>query len=198
MAAHRPIWIDHGNPVIRRGLAVCLRAAGYPVAGLSAGLVPRPDLRRTGVLLFDIDGAAADQVATLVRGSDVRLVGLLGDRGPEQLRHLRRAGVSAVLAVRGLTPERLLGLLKALEERGSPPPSGPRDGTIAGPVEQQLTAREFDVLRLLADGATKRDIAELLNYSERTVKNIVHDLLVKLRTRTRAHAVAVAARRGVI
>src|SRR4051794_12461260 len=198
MAAHRSIWIDHGNPVIRRGLAVCLTAAGHPVAGLSVGLVPRPDLRRAGVLLFDIDGAAADQIATLVRGSDVRLVGLLGDRGPEQLRHLRRAGVSAVLATRGLTPERLLSLLQALEERGGPPPSEPHDGAVVGPVEQQLTPREFDVLRLLADGATTRDIAELLNYSERTVKNIVHDLLVKLRTRTRAHAVAVAARRGVI
>ena len=54
------------------------------------------------------------------------------------------------------------------------------------------------MLRLLAEGASTRDIAERMNYSERTVKNIVHGLLVKLRGRTRAQAVAVAARRGVI
>lgn len=61
-----------------------------------------------------------------------------------------------------------------------------------------LTDREFDVLRMLADGESTRGIAERLNYSERTVKNIVHDLLAKMGCRTRAHAVALATRQGVI
>jgi DNA-binding CsgD family transcriptional regulator len=51
---------------------------------------------------------------------------------------------------------------------------------------------------MLADGEGTREIAVRLNYSERTVKNIVHDLLIKLNCKTRAHAVALAARRGVI
>jgi len=42
------------------------------------------------------------------------------------------------------------------------------------------------VLRMLADGETTRGIAERLNYSERTVKNIVRDLLSKLNCKTRA------------
>ena len=42
-----------------------------------------------------------------------------------------------------------------------------------------LTDREFDVLRMLADGEGTRGIAQRLNYSERTVKNIVHDVLAK-------------------
>jgi DNA-binding NarL/FixJ family response regulator len=64
--------------------------------------------------------------------------------------------------------------------------------------EPQLTNREYDVLRMLADGESTRGIAQRLSYSERTVKNIVRDLLVKLNGKTRAHAVALAARQGVI
>ena len=50
------------------------------------------------------------------------------------------------------------------------------------------------MLHMLADGLTTREIAEELSYSERTVKNIVHDVLEKLGCRTRAHAVAIATR----
>jgi DNA-binding NarL/FixJ family response regulator len=66
----------------------------------------------------------------------------------------------------------------------------------AGP--SPLDSRDLRLVELMADGCCTREIAERMNYSERTVKNIVHDLLVKLRGRTRAQAVAVAARRGVI
>lgn len=43
-----------------------------------------------------------------------------------------------------------------------------------------------------------RSIAQRLCYSERTIKNIVHDVLVKTNCRTRAHAVALATRQGFI
>src|SRR5207245_131524 len=59
-----------------------------------------------------------------------------------------------------------------------------------------LARRELTVLRLLAEGSSTREIAGELCYSERTVKNIVHDTLTKLNCRTRAHAVAVVARQG--
>ena len=49
-----------------------------------------------------------------------------------------------------------------------------------------------------ADGGDTRAIAIDLSYSERTVKNIVHDVLVKLDCSTRAQAVAVASRRGLL
>jgi DNA-binding CsgD family transcriptional regulator len=62
----------------------------------------------------------------------------------------------------------------------------------------QLSEREYDVLRMLADGESTRGIAQRLSYSERTVKTIVRDLLVKMNCKTRAHAVALAARQGVI
>jgi DNA-binding NarL/FixJ family response regulator len=69
----------------------------------------------------------------------------------------------------------------------------PRDLTDAG-----LFNREVDVLRLLADGHDTLDIAERLNYSERTVRNIIHGMLTRMKLRNRTHAVAYALRSGVI
>ena len=55
-----------------------------------------------------------------------------------------------------------------------------------------LTERERDVLRLLADGLDTAEIAGQLAYSERTIKNIIHDLTTRLNLRNRSHAVAYA------
>jgi DNA-binding NarL/FixJ family response regulator len=61
-----------------------------------------------------------------------------------------------------------------------------------------LEAREADVLRLLAEGMGTLEIAAELNYSERTVKNIIHGVLTRWQLRNRAHAVAFALRTGAI
>ena len=54
------------------------------------------------------------------------------------------------------------------------------------------------MLRLLSKGESTRQIAEDLCYSEKTVKNIVHDVLVRMNCRNRAQAVALATERGLI
>ncbi len=61
-----------------------------------------------------------------------------------------------------------------------------------------LTAREQQVLQMLAAGEETRSIAQTLNYSERTVKNVVHDVLTKLNCKTRAQAVGAAVRIGIV
>ena len=61
-----------------------------------------------------------------------------------------------------------------------------------------LTTRETEVLRLLADGFETKEIAEKLSWSERTVKNVIHDVYTRLQLRNRAHAVAYAIRQGLI
>lgn len=61
-----------------------------------------------------------------------------------------------------------------------------------------LSARERDLLRLLAEGLDTAEIAVKLAYSERTIKNIVHGLLNRLELRNRTHAVAYAVRVGVV
>lgn len=59
-----------------------------------------------------------------------------------------------------------------------------------------LTSREVDVLRLIAEGRTTQEIAEQLNYAERTVKNILHHAIRRLNLKNRSHAVAYAIRAG--
>lgn len=193
------IWVDHRNAVLRRGIVTCLQGASLPVAGMSAGLQPVPELTGVAVLIFDIDGARVDRAVSLARAAGARLIGLLGESGTDRLHDLQRAGLSAVLGTATLTPARLVACIHAVQQLPGRPTRPRRMLVGTAPHDpQQFTPREIDVLRLLADGASTRDIATSMNYSERTVKNIVRDLLVKLRGRTRAQAVAVAARRGVI
>jgi len=65
-------------------------------------------------------------------------------------------------------------------------------------LEQEPTLREIEVLQLVCDGLVNREIGERLFLSEETVKSHVRHLLAKLQARSRAHAVAVGFRRGLI
>ena len=65
-------------------------------------------------------------------------------------------------------------------------------------LEQEPTMRETEVLQLISDGLVNREIGERLFLSEETVKSHVRHLLAKLQARSRAHAVAVGFRRGLI
>ena len=62
----------------------------------------------------------------------------------------------------------------------------------------RLSDRERDVLRLVAQGLPTREVAAQLCYSERTIKNVIHDVVTKLNARTRSQAVAHAMRDGLI
>ena len=65
-------------------------------------------------------------------------------------------------------------------------------------LEQEPTNREVEVLQLISDGLVNREIGTRLFLSEETVKSHVRHLLAKLQARSRAHAVAVGFRRGII
>jgi two-component system response regulator DegU len=61
-----------------------------------------------------------------------------------------------------------------------------------------LTQRERQILTYVADGNTNKQIANVLNISEQTIKNHVSAILRKLNANDRAHAVVLAMRRGII
>ncbi len=65
-------------------------------------------------------------------------------------------------------------------------------------LEQEPTMREIEVLQLISDGLVNREIGVRLFLSEETVKSHVRHLLAKLHARSRAHAVALGLRRGLI
>ncbi len=64
--------------------------------------------------------------------------------------------------------------------------------------EHTPTAREIEVLQLVSEGLVNREIGDRLYLSEETVKSHVRHLLAKLQARSRAHAVAVGFRRGLL
>jgi DNA-binding NarL/FixJ family response regulator len=66
------------------------------------------------------------------------------------------------------------------------------------PPAARLTDREQQVLSLIAQGHPTREVAQQLCYSERTVKNVLHDVVTKLNARSRSQAVAHAVREGLI
>ena len=66
------------------------------------------------------------------------------------------------------------------------------------PAPQLLRPRERDVLALVAEGHSTREVARRLCYSERTIKNILQSLTTRFGLRNRTQAVAWALRNGWI
>ena len=63
---------------------------------------------------------------------------------------------------------------------------------------EMLTRREQEMLRLVAEGLTNREIGQRLSISEETVKVHVRNVYGRLQARSRAHAVAIGFRRGMV
>lgn len=198
------VWVDNNHAIVRRGMVACLQQAGFVIRGESAGLTPTPVVGRLDVLLFESEGTALRRAVRLVAGSPTRLVTTVRIATEQQVREIVDAGVAAVLPHDGLTPESLVANVRAVVAGAVTLPGDllarllthvTRTASL-GPAA--LNARERSVLRLLAEGLDTRGIAEDLRFSERTVKNVVHDVLTKLNCRTRAQAVALATREGAI
>lgn len=87
-------------------------------------------------------------------------------------------------------------LRRAMRARGVRDiPRGPRTTTRSNPAG--LTARELEVLRLLAEGLPNAGIAARLFVSPKTVDHHISAVLAKLSVRSRAEAVAAAHRLGI-
>jgi DNA-binding NarL/FixJ family response regulator len=103
------------------------------------------------------------------------------------------ACVRAAASGAGVMAPQLLGSLLRSLRRVSREVLEPRGVSLA-----RLNTREQEVLRLVAQGMATREVAKQLCYSERTIKNVLHDVATKLNVRTRSQAVALAVRDGLI
>lgn len=198
------VWVDDRHPIFRRGLVASLVAEEVAVVGESSGFDPSPQIVAPGVLIFEaLPGALRRAVA--VRGeSDLRLVVMVAKVDDDFVGDAVEAGVSAVLLRQEVTPRALHSCLGVVTSGTTAVPSQlvprllERAANGGRSSAAGLADRERRVLALLAEGEDTRSIASELAYSERTVKNIVHDLLMKMNCRNRAHAVALATRQGII
>lgn len=111
------------------------------------------------------------------------------DASPEQL----IVAITAAAAGDGTLCPDLLGRLMQQLGQSKSDTLVARDPTPAG-----MSTRELHVLRLVAEGHATTYIARELAYSERTVKNIIHNVTTRLRLRNRVQAVAYAVREGLI
>jgi DNA-binding NarL/FixJ family response regulator len=129
--------------------------------------------------------------STLVAAAEAGVGGLV--RRSEATADALVRAVQKVAAGEGEVPADLLGRLLEHVGRLQRQVLTPRGLTFAG-----LSPRETEVLRLVAEGHDTSEIAERMCYSERTVKNVLHDLTTRLQLRNRTHAVAYAMREGLI
>jgi DNA-binding NarL/FixJ family response regulator len=127
----------------------------------------------------------------LLAAAEAGACGMLrrAEAGPERL----AAAATAAAAGDGTLPPDLLGRLLDGVGRLQRHVLIPRGLTFSG-----LTDREVSVLKLVADGYDTNEIASTLAYSERTIKNTIHDVTTRLNLRNRTHAVAYALREGLI
>lgn len=202
---------DHA--LVRSAVRQALVAPDVEVVGEAATaaealeLAPRlaPD-----VLLLDINLPGADGLALLrelaPRLPDTKIVMLTVSEDRRDLLRAIRNGAAGYLT-KGLGPEALLRAVRgirsgdlamsramaadALRELATAPhrgrPAG--DGSTTGELND-LSARELEVVRQLAEGLTDREIAERLGISPRTVETHVASVLRKLDVRNRAQAAA--------
>ena len=199
------------DPISRAGVASQLAgAAGVDVVG--PGRDCRPDV--AVVVADSVDHEVLRVVRTIRRTGATQVVVVARALDPASVLAGMDAGAAAFLPARRADRERLVDLVQSAH-RGTAvaqcpdatpdtTPDGVADGRRDHPswpratAAVELTGRELNVLRLLAEGYDTAEIAGRLAYSEPTIKNVIQRLFERLQVRNRPHAVAVALRAGII
>lgn len=208
------IFVVDSHAIYRRGLVASLelleRVESVDHADGVDGAREHCALSAADVVILDTSIVGGrDFTASLAGDSTTRVIACTSDCAQDAMLSAVEAGAvgylrkdtltqdvlqAAVAAVAGgaaiIGPELLEAILRA----------GPDETVEATPglSVQTLSERERQVLGLIAEGHPTREVAAELSYSERTVKNVLHDVVTKLNVRSRSQAVACAVRGGLI
>ena len=205
---------DHA--LFRAGIASLLKAWGMEVVGQAADGDEAIELARRlepELVLMDVgmsprNGLEATRVIK-AELPDVKVVVVTVSEDEQDLFEAIKSGAEGYLS-KGMSEEELSATLASISA-GEPALSPglaakileefvrmARDGASKpGGLEDELTDREREVLRLVAGGATNREIASTLYISENTVSFHMKNILAKLHVKNRAHAAAFAIRAGL-
>ena len=169
----------------------------------------RPDVILMDVRMPDMDGIAATRELTRER-PDARVLMLTWSEDGQSLVDAMRAGARGYLVHATFTAEELCAAVHTIHQGGAlispflapylieafrrdaPPPEADGDARLTS----ALTAREHEVLGLIREGRTNRDIAARLGVSDKTVKNHINNIYSKLNVSDREAAARYRPDRG--
>ncbi len=204
--SHRvSVYVTATDPILRTGVSSQLR--GRPEVEVRSG----PDAA-VAVVVTDVFDENTVRLVRQTRaehaGSVLVVLSVVDDTA---MFAAIEAGVCGIVPRAEATPERLADAVRKAAAKGgvlSPDLVGRLLGQVSRLQNQVLSPkgvrlsglsdRETTVLRMIAQGMEVREIAVKLNYSERTIKNAVHDIVARFQLRNRTHAVAFAMREGLI
>jgi DNA-binding NarL/FixJ family response regulator len=194
---------DH--PLLREGLAAIIRSqADMDLVGQACdgqdGIRQyrqlRPDVTLLDVRLPDMSGI---DVLIAIRSEfpNARIIMLTTVEGDVEIQRSLAAGARGFL-LKSIPPSQLISAIRDVHagKKCVPPDVASRLAEFLS--EDMLTARELEILRLIAAGNRNRDVADALSISEDTVKVHVKHIMDKLAANDRTDAVVIALRRGII
>jgi two-component system NarL family response regulator len=200
------LLIVDDHPIVRDGLVAILHegepdleVVGEAGDGKEAVIAWR-NLRPTVTIMdLQLPGLTGVEAIKAIRKEDpgALILVLTTFDGDADIQRALEAGARGYL-LKSVRRAILIEAVRAVAqgERYLPPTTAAR--LVEAMESERLTAREFDVLRLLAQGERNREIADTLGLAEPTVKIHVNNLLRKLQAKDRTEAAVIALKRGLI
>jgi len=212
------VVIADDQTLVRSGFRMILRAAGIPVVAeaadggqaVAAVLKHRPEVVLMDIRMPEMDGLEATRrILAAPAGRACRIIILTTFDLDQYVYAALTAGASGFL-LKDVSPEQLVAavrmvrsgdallapsITRRLVERFAP--RAPARTAVHADLSE-LTARELEVLRLLARGLSNAELAAELTLSEATVKTHVARILSKLQLRDRVQAVVLAYETGLV
>jgi len=193
---------DH--PLLRKGIAAVVNAEPDMklVAEASNGeeAIEKFRIHRPDVTLMDLQMPGLNGIEAMNRilseFPDARIIVLTTYSGDAQVLRALRAGARALI-LKGHDRELLETIHLVMEGRKRIPQEIAAE-LAEHAMDDELSAREIEVLRLIATGHSNKQIADALFIAEATVKSRVTNILSKLSASDRAHAVTIGLKRGII
>ena len=206
------VLIADDQPLMRQGFAMILGAqpdieiAGE--AGTGAAAIEKARELRPDVVMLDIQMPGMDGITAAQQLRDCKVLILTTFGSPAHVAQALRAGASGFL-LKDSTPDQLVHAVRVIAAGDALlDPAVTRDlirralpalGTPDTPPRfDGLSEREVQVLRLLAQGMSNAEIADVLVVTEATVKTHVSRMLTKLGLRDRVQAVVAAYQHGLL
>jgi len=194
---------DH--PLLRKGIALLVNAepdmklVGEAATGAEA--INQFKEHRPDVTLMDLQMPGTNGIEAIIairnEFADARIIVLTTYAGDVQVFRALKAGARAYL-LKAQVNQELLETIRSVHAGHKRIPAEIAAELADHTGQDELSAREIEVLRLVAAGNANKEIAAQLSIGEETVKRHMTNILAKLRANDRTHAVTIGLKRGII